>query len=183
MTAEHKQRIQDARCAYELQRFDTVKQINSIDCSKKLDLTKICVSLQAFTSNCSNSLQGVLSVSEGSFTEKRQGVQDSEESLRLGERIYDGLRRRLQSELNGYLAPPGSPLQVRNHPSIRAYFHLHSLTPPQALSGVQPLRSSSSGMPAYSCALTTELLGGGTASASYDDMRHALPDDGVYKQV
>ena len=45
------------------------------------------------------------------------------------------------------------------------------------------MRISSSSMPAYSCALTTELLSVGTAGASYDDMRHALPDDGIFKQV
>ena len=39
-------------------------------------------------------------------------MQASEESLRVGERIYCGLRLRLGSELQGYLAPPGSPLQV-----------------------------------------------------------------------
>ena len=74
LSGEQKRRIEEARREYELQRFDIVKQINDIDCAKKLQLSKVCCSLQAFVANCSKSLQGALAASDEAFVEKRRWV-------------------------------------------------------------------------------------------------------------
>ena len=153
------QKIVTARSDYEMKRFEIVSRINQLDCKKKLCLTKAMCSLHNLYCGYSNTMQNTLDKIEPIFTSLNDSSIEADKVMKTNLILWEGLGKRLQGELIGAMAPPGSPAG--------------------ALSPVQPRNHI--GMPPYATTLTTEVLSPGTRSSTYEDMRHAR-DDGIFKQ-
>lgn len=158
-TEQQSAKIIKSRSDYEMRRFEIVSRINQLDCKKKLMLTKAMCSLHGLYSGFSNTMNSALDKIQPIFLSLKESSIEADKVMNTNSILWEGLGKRLQGELIGAMAPPGSP--------------------PGALSPVQPRFHT--GMPAYTATLTTEVLSPGTRSATYEDTRHAR-DDGIFKQ-
>ena len=157
-------KIIQIRSNYELHRFDLVTKMNSLDFHKKLNLTHVMLNLQSYHVDNHAAVDQLVELNKAMYEKRKEELPNAIDIIERNMNLYSGLRTRLQGELVGQLAPPGSP--------------------PGAVSPVQSRirHGTHLGMPLYSIALTTEIRTPGTRSATYEDVRHALTDDGIYKQ-
>lgn len=153
-------KIINARIEYETSRYDIVTLINKSDIQKKSSLVSIMCSLYTSIAKSTNDMSKSILDNEDVFNSRISQLDEAEVIKGKNDVLYAAHRIKLIGEINGQSAPPGSP--------------------PTALCTIQP-RSRHS-MPIYTVPITTEIKSKGSREASYDELRHAAIDDGVYKQ-
>jgi hypothetical protein len=156
---EIEKNIMLSRHDYELARFDLVSKVNENDRNKKLVLTQVVCDTFYMFRNLFQEGFNLTEVREPYFRKiQARTVEVASRMPQLAE-AWEQVRGRLQGELIGARAAPGSPSG--------------------ALSPLNPRQHQ--GMPSYTAVITTEVLSNSTRNASFYDIAHAR-DEGVYKQ-
>lgn len=151
--------ISDLRKECEMGRFDLVVRLNKQECRKKLYMTQAALELLHCIKDFHRTGIAAIEEKEQGIKSIEEFIPDSVDMLSSHDILWERVRARLQGELIGAMAAPGSP--------------------PGALSPICPRPHH--GIPPYSINISTEVLSNNTRVATYSDVRHAR-DEGVFKQ-
>jgi len=155
-------KILQARVEAELRRYDIVLNVNRLDTLKVCTLTRAMLALHQEVSLAHEAASSALTVSAAALQSSQGQLETAERSMEVKDELWQGMATRLKHELLCQLPPPNSPLL--------------------AACPVQPRAHRHNDYYSLSFALTTEILSGGTRNARFEERRHALTRDGVYRQ-
>ena len=101
-----KNKILQARSAYELERFDLVKQLNNLDSQKKIKLSEVCCNFSSLLQQ----MQASVYVHDDKIQKRMDNLPAAQQIMLRNEKLWNGIRSRLEAEIAGCLPPPGAPL-------------------------------------------------------------------------
>jgi len=153
--------IVQTRSAFELGRFDLVRQLNCLDSEKKIRLTHAACALSELMGNCTQKNTDAHMKAETILQAHREMLPHSEETMSRNDRLWDGMRERLRGELVGALPPPGAPLGAL------------SIAPNGPVGQI--------GCNLFSINIFTEVLSARTRTAKITEFKQATAE-GIYKQ-
>ena len=155
-------RILQARVEAELGRYEIVLNVNRLDTLKVCTLTRAMLALHHEVSLAHEAAASALAVSATALQSSQGQLETAEKSMEVKDDLWQGMATRLKHELLCQLPPPNSPLL--------------------AACPVQPRAHRHNDFYSLSFVLTTEVLSSGTRNARFEERRHALTRDGVYRQ-
>ena len=94
-----------ARSDYELERFDLVQQLNNLDSQKKIKLSEVCCDFSSLLYQMQTSMY----MHDDNMQKRINNLPLANQIVSRNERLWDGMRSRLEAEIAGCLPPPGAP--------------------------------------------------------------------------
>lgn len=108
LTDAQKENIVQTRVSYETSRFDLVQRLNTLDCNKKLKISKAVNELCKSHYKCHKTK--AIDDAKDYFATLEEQIIVADDIMELNADLWAGVRARLEGEIQGALPPPGSPL-------------------------------------------------------------------------